>query len=165
MDYVRLLPDTDLNIKFSATIIGRPSYCGRSRTRIAGMSRESYPELPAMPDPLVKIPAGLLASLIGKTIFSISDEESRFTLNGALMQFRENTIAMVATDGHRLALAEAQNPLGGEVNYKALLPRKAMAELLKMTQEVADKAAGIEFAGDDNHLFFRWVTAYSSAAS
>ncbi|MCC7154718.1 MAG: DNA polymerase III subunit beta [Bryobacterales bacterium] len=154
MDYVRLLPETDLHIKFSenhwATIV-----CGRSRTRIAGMSRESYPELPVMPGALTRIPAGLLASLIGKTIFSISNEESRFTLNGALLQLRDDMITMVSTDGHRLALAEASNSLGGAINYKALLPRKAMAELLKMTQEVPDKSAGIEFAGDDNHLFFR----------
>src|SRR6201995_4221104 len=82
LDYVRLLPDADLDVKLAenqwATLV-----CGRSRTRIAGMSRESYPELPAMPAPLAKIPVGALASMIGKTIFAISAEESRFTLNGA----------------------------------------------------------------------------------
>jgi DNA polymerase III subunit beta len=155
MDYVRLLPDADVSLKFSENHWASVT-CGRARTRIAGMSRESYPELPQMPEPLTQIPVGLLSSLIGKTIFSISAEESRFTLNGALLQLKSGKVTMVSTDGHRLALAEAQNPLSGvDVTYKALLPKKAMSELLKIAQEVENKAAGIDFAGDDNHLFFR----------
>jgi DNA polymerase-3 subunit beta len=155
LDYVRLLPEAEVNIKFSdnhwSTLL-----CGRSKTRIAGMSRESFPELPAMPEPIVEIPIGLLASMIGKTIFSISAEESRFTLNGALLALKGNTLTMVATDGHRLALAEAENSLGiAETAYKALLPKKAMSEILKFASDIEDKGAAVAFAGDENHLFFR----------
>lgn len=155
LDYVRLLPEAEVQIKFGdnhwASLV-----CGRSRTRIAGMSRESFPELPAMPEPLAKIPMGLLASLISKTIFSISAEESRFTLNGALLQLKGSTLTMVATDGHRLALVDLENPLAeGEANSKSLVPRKAMNELLKLASETPDKEAGVEFAADENHLFFR----------
>src|SRR5579884_1507304 len=71
LDYVRLLPDADLEIKLQenqwASLL-----CGRSRTRIAGMSRESFPELPEMPETLAEIPARTLAGMIAKTIFSIS---------------------------------------------------------------------------------------------
>src|SRR5216684_7133487 len=106
LDYVRLLPDADLEVKLQenqwASLV-----CGRSRTRIAGMSRESFPELPKMPAVLAEIPIGMLASMIGKTIFAISSEESRFTLNGALMVLRKGGLAMVATDGHRLAMVES----------------------------------------------------------
>src|SRR5437879_1831846 len=58
--------------------------CGRSRTKIAGMSRESFPELPQMPESIAEIPVAELASMIVRTSFAISMEESRFTLNGAL---------------------------------------------------------------------------------
>ena len=155
LDYARLLPDTEVQVKVGdnhwASLV-----CGRSRTRIAGMSRESFPELPEMPDTLAMIPMGLLASVIGKTIFSISAEESRFTLNGALLQLKGKTVVMVATDGHRLALVEAENPLAqGDADAKVLLPRKAMNELLKLAGETPDKDAGVEFAADENHLFFR----------
>jgi DNA polymerase-3 subunit beta len=120
------------------------------------MSRESYPELPEMPEVLARIPIGLLASMIGKTIFSIAAEETRFTLNGALLLLRSNGATMVATDGHRLAMVESDGKLElGDVNYKALLPKKAMAELLKLSADTEDKGTLIEFAGDDNHLFFR----------
>src|SRR5579864_8457435 len=84
LDYVRLLPDSDVQVKIQenhwASLV-----CGRSRTRIAGMSRESFPELPQMPPLLAQIPVGVLASMIAKTIFAISMEESRFTLNGSLL--------------------------------------------------------------------------------
>src|SRR5246127_2019699 len=112
LDYVRLLPEGDVQVKIQenhwASLV-----CGRSRTRIAGMSRESFPELPQMPGQLAEIPIGVLAAMIGKTIFSISTEESRFTLNGALLLLKSSGIAMVATDGHRLAMVENQIELPG----------------------------------------------------
>jgi DNA polymerase-3 subunit beta len=129
--------------------------CGRSKTRIAGMSRESFPELPDMPQALAEIPIGLLASMIGKTIFSISTEESRFTLNGALLVLKPGGLIMVATDGHRLAMAESGGELPGVTgSYRALLPRKAMAELQKLAAE-ADSDALVRFSGNENHLFFQ----------
>src|SRR6202795_3817987 len=79
LDYVRLLPEGDVNMKFLENHWAAIT-SGRSRTRIAGMSRESFPELPQMPEPIAEIPVGVLGALIGKTVFSISSEESRFTL-------------------------------------------------------------------------------------
>ncbi|MBI1895492.1 MAG: DNA polymerase III subunit beta [Acidobacteria bacterium] len=154
LDYVRLLPEADISVKIGdnqwANLL-----CGRSRTRIAGMSRESFPELPAMPEVLAEIPISVLTSMIGRTIFAISSEESRFTLNGALVVLRENGVTMVATDGHRLAMTETVIELP-EVRgtYRALLPRKAMSEVLKLGQE-SDLDAPLKFSGDDNHLFFQ----------
>ena len=154
LDYVRLLPDSDIQVKFGdnqwANLV-----CGRSRTRIAGMSRDSFPELPSMPAPLAEIPVSLLSSMIARTIFAISSEETRFTLNGALLIVRPDGLTMVATDGHRLALVEHPAELGLEEGtlYKALLPRKAMQEMLKLAGE-AQADTRLRFAGDDNHLFF-----------
>jgi DNA polymerase III subunit beta len=153
LDYVRLLPEADLQVKFAdnqwASLL-----CGRSRTRIAGMSRESFPELPQMPQVLADIPAGILASMIAKTIFAISAEESRFTLNGALLILKNTGLTMVATDSHRLPVVEQKLDLGEMgSSYRALLPRKAMQEILKLAQE-AGSDAKIRFSGDDNHLFF-----------
>lgn len=153
LDYVRLLPDGDVQIKTQenhwVSLIS-----GRSRTRIAGMSRESFPELPAMPEMLAELPIGVLAGMIAKTIFAISTEESRFTLNGALLVLRDNGLVMVATDGHRLAMVESSEDLPGVTgSFRALLPRKAMTELLKFAGE-ADANATVKFSGDENHLFF-----------
>jgi len=155
LDYVRLLPDADLQVKFSDSHWASLS-CGRSRSRIAGMSRESYPDLPEMGEPLGELSIGLLAGMIQKTIFSISAEESRFTLNGSLLLLRDGNMTMVATDGHRLALIEQPNPhASAGLEHRALMPRKAMAELLKFHADTTDKDALVAFGEDDNHLFFR----------
>ena len=153
LDYVRLLPEGEVQVKVQenqwASLVS-----GRSRTRIAGMSRESFPELPQMGAVLAEIPIGVLATMISRTIFSISSEESRFTLNGALLILKKGGLTMVATDGHRLAMTETTAELPGvSGNYRALLPRKAMAELQKLAGEAGADAVG-KFSGDENHLFF-----------
>ncbi len=153
LDYVRLLPDSEVQVKLGenhwASLV-----CGRSRTRIAGMSRESFPELPEMPETLAEIPVKVLAQMISSTIFAISAEESRFTLSGALLILNESGLVMVATDGHRLAMVERHILLAGlSGSYRALLPKKAMSEILKLANDDATKV--IEFSGNDNHLFFR----------
>lgn len=153
LDYVRLLPDADVQVKLAenqwASFV-----CGRSRTRIAGMSRESFPELPQMPEPLAEIPLSVLSQMIASTIFAISAEESRFTLNGALLILKDSGLVMVATDGHRLALVEKRVELPGLPGaYRALLPKKAMSEIQKLASDDGNKR--IEFSGNENHLFFR----------
>src|SRR5207249_3475921 len=107
---------------------------------------------PVMPHTLVKIPAPIIENLIRKTKFAISMEESRYTLNGGLLILKPDTLAMVATDGHRLALAETDHKLAGlNGEVKVLIPKKAMDEVEKLSG--AD--AHIEFAKDESHLFFQ----------
>ena len=69
-----------------------------------------------------------LKTLIARTIFAISNEESRYTLNGALMVLKAESIAMVATDGHRLSWVEKPGEtlegISGE--KRVLIPRKAL---------------------------------------
>ncbi len=154
LDYVRLLPDAELaiqvNEKHSVSIV-----CGRSRTRVAGMSRDNFPELPRMPAPITQIPASLLVNTIGKTIFAIASEESRYTLTGSLLVLKQDSLTMVATDGHRLAFIKADCSLEGITGeVQALVPKTAMAEVLKIASE-AEGSAGIDFATDENHLFFQ----------
>jgi DNA polymerase-3 subunit beta len=153
LDYVRLLPDSEISFKFGENFWAN-LLCGRSRTRIAGMSRESFPELPKMPAAMARLPVKLMASMISKTLFAISTEESRFTLNGALLVLNEGTIRMVATDGHRLALVQQSGEWNIAQPFRALLPRKAMTEILKLAQEASESQC-LEFAGDENHLFFQ----------
>ncbi len=153
LDYVRLLPDAEVQVKLAenqwASFV-----CGRSRTRIAGMSRESFPELPQMPEVLAEIPLSVLSQMISSTIFAISAEESRFTLNGALLILKDTGLVMVATDGHRLALIEKTVTLPGLTgSYRALLPKKAMSEIQKLASDDGNKK--IQFSGNENHLFFR----------
>jgi DNA polymerase III subunit beta len=155
LDYVRLLPEGDVNMKFLENHWANIT-AGRSRTRIAGMSRESFPELPSMPERIAEIPVKTLAGMISRTSFAISTEESRFTLNGALLLMRPEGLTMVATDGHRLAYVQEPAELSGTVDqqFRALVPKKAMGELSKLADDAGPDGKAV-FAGDDNHLFFQ----------
>src|SRR4051795_4882671 len=129
-DYVRLLPDGDISIKLMENHwVNIRS--GRSNTKMVGMARSNFPSLPAFPDKdIYQLPATALHKMISKTIFAISNEESRYTLNGALLVLKAESMTMVATDGHRLAHIEnnkAKPGVSGEL--KILVPKKAMAEL------------------------------------
>ena len=156
LDYTRLLPDADLNFKFLENHWANIT-CGRSRTKIAGMSRESFPELPQMPDTISEIPVKLLSSMISRTSFAISMEESRFTLNGALLLLGGDGMTMVATDGHRLAYVQSPMDANGASSkgFRALIPKKAMGEIVKLAEESGPDSK-VVFAGDENHLFFRF---------
>jgi len=154
-DYVKLLPDADITIKLLENhwISIR---CGRSNTKMVGMARSNFPTLPVFPTAsVVMIPAQVLRGMIAKTGFAIASEESRYTLNGALMVLKPESITMVATDGHRLSHIER----GGEKfdgvsgEMKTLIPKKAMDELRSLLDSTDVEA--IEFAKDESTLYFR----------
>jgi DNA polymerase-3 subunit beta len=154
-DYVKLLPDADITIKLLENhwVSIR---CGRSNTKMVGMARSNFPSLPAFPTAgVMPIPAQVLRSLIAKTGFAIANEESRYTLNGALMVLKPESITMVATDGHRLAHIERGGEkfdgISGEM--KTLVPKKAMDELKSLVDSA--EVETIEFAKDESTLFFR----------
>ena len=154
-DYVKLLPDADITIKLLENhwVSIR---CGRSNTKMVGMARSNFPALPVFPTAgVVKIPSAVLRSMIAKTCFAIAHEESRYTLNGALMVLKAESITMVATDGHRLAHIERAGEkfegVSGEM--KTLVPKKAMDELKSLLDST--DAETIDFAKDESTLYFR----------
>ena len=153
-DYVKLLPDGDISLKLLDNHWVQIR-SGRSNTKMVGMARSNFPSLPSFPTAgVVKIPAQALRTMISKTIFAISNEESRYTLNGALLVLKPESMIMVATDGHRLAHIEragTQLDVSGEM--KTLIPRKAMAEISSLLS--ASDVEFVEFAKDESTLFFR----------
>src|SRR5438094_636747 len=154
-DYVKLLHDAEISIKMLENhwVSIR---CGRSNTKMVGMARSNFPSLPVFPTAnVVTIPAQVLRGMIARTSFAIANEESRYTLNGALMVLKPESITMVATDGHRLAHVERNGEqfegVSGEL--KTLIPKKAMDELKSLVDSTDVET--IEFAKDESTLFFR----------
>jgi DNA polymerase III subunit beta len=154
-DYVKLLPDADITVKLLENhwVSIR---CGRSNTKMVGMARSNFPSLPTFPSAgAIQIPAQVLRGMIAKTGFAIASEESRYTLNGALMVLKPESITMVATDGHRLSHIERSGEkfegVSGEL--KTLVPKKAMDELKSLLD--SSNAETMEFAKDESTLYFR----------
>jgi DNA polymerase-3 subunit beta len=160
-DYIKLLPDGDISIKLMDNHWVQIR-AGRSNTKMVGMARANFPQVPQFPSAGgYKINAATLHNMIAKVIFAISNEESRYTLNGALLVLKAESMAMVATDGHRLAhIEKTSEPIEGiSGEKKTLIPRKALHELIGLLanmESAKDKAPQfIEFADDDQTLFFK----------
>lgn len=127
----------------------------RSEFKLMGSPGSDFPELP---DPgsidFVPVPSHLLTDLIQKTLFSVSTDEARVNLNGALMESDGKQATVVSTDGHRLT--KFTMPFAGP-NLDArggsiILPRKGMIEIRK----VLDRVSGdVEMGVGDQHLFVR----------
>ncbi len=154
-EYVKLLPEGDVSIKLMENHWVQIR-SGRSNTKMVGMARANFPQVPEFPEGgLTKIPTASLKGMISKTIFAISNEESRYTLNGALLILKAESMAMVATDGHRLAhlekIGEPLKSITGE--KKTLIPRKALAELQSLLANSEEQF--IDFEDDEHTLFFR----------
>src|SRR5207237_8327998 len=102
-DYVKLLPEGDISIKTMENHWVQIR-SGRSNTKMVGMARANYPQLPVFPTAgVIKLPSTILRTLIAKTIFAISNEESRYTLNSALLVLQPESIILVPTHGSRTA--------------------------------------------------------------
>jgi len=154
-DYIKLLPDGDISIKLLENHWVQIR-SGRSNTKMVGMARANYPQVPEFPTmAATTISTVALKTLINRTIFAISNEESRYTLNGALLVIKAESLAMVATDGHRLSYVEKPNEVleGISGEKRVLIPRKALQELQQLLNNT--EAEKIEFADDEHTLFFR----------
>jgi DNA polymerase-3 subunit beta len=162
LDYVRQLEEPEIRFKLTESASGGSLQvtCGRSQVRMAGMPKDNFPVLPETAGKLAVIPSAILGSLISRTLFAISSEESRYTLNAALLILKPETLTMVSTDGHRLAHVESDPSVAGEGysgvsgELRVLVPKKAMTELGRLLGELP-AGDGVEFYKDENHIFFR----------
>jgi DNA polymerase-3 subunit beta len=153
-DIVRNLPDADIQFTKEENDWAKIT-CGASEFRIVGQAKEHFPSTPQFAGGGTEVKASILHNLIVRTIYAITQEESRYALSGSLLLMAEGKIQMVATDGHRLASVTTQPE--GEAkpeteNLRVIVPKKALGELLKLTAGSDDV---LEFAKDENHLFFR----------
>ena len=152
-EIVRALPESDVSVKVEDDAWARIK-CERIEFKMAGLPREDFPSLPeGKGGKVVEIPAGVLRGLIQRTSFAITAEDARYYLAGALLVLEKDAVAMVATDGHRLAWAQRKTALKGADATRLLVPRKAISELARLTEDVgADEV--VAFQQGDGHLVF-----------
>lgn len=149
-DIVRLLPDDSIHVE-SGDEGWVHLTCQRSKFKIATLTKDNFPEIPSFQGDTVALPASALRYMINRTIFAVTQEESRYALNGGLMKLESGKLALVATDGHRLAMIEREVDLGTvEEEVRILVPKKTLVELSKMTEDLET----VEFGHSENHLFF-----------
>ena len=151
-EIARLLPDAPVSFKKEENDWVTVK-CDRAKFKMVGVSRDAFPEVPTFKSAPTKISAEILKTFIDRTIFAITQEESRYTLSGAKFILDESGAKMVTTDGHRLAYVERKEVTsnGTKETIDTLIPRKTLAELTKLT---AGYEGEISLGMDENHIYF-----------
>lgn len=140
-DIVRKLPDgAQLELESASAGERLLLRCGRSRFTLACLPIEDFPALTSGELPFrFRLPAAHLRSLIDRTRFAISTEETRYYLNGIYLHVARSdatdVLRAVATDGHRLARVELPVPEGADGMPGVIIPRKTVAEVRKVIDE------------------------------
>ena len=150
-EIVRELPEEMVELNSTAN-----SYlelrCARSRFTLAGTASEEFPSLAELlPGRMARLQAAVLSSMIERTVYAASLDETRYNLNGVLFEVMEEPgkVRMVATDGHRLASVE--RIIGPEVEALTsgvIIPRKALAELKRLVDEEDADEMELGFEGN-----------------
>jgi len=152
-EIVRALPDEDVRIA-SSDSLGITITAGRAKFKLVGLDSKDFPNLPECSfESAWKTSTGLLRRLLGKVLFAVSSDESRFPLSGVLLLGSAKSLSLVATDGHRLSVAEASEGLQGLTGEaRLLIPKKALVEV-KQIADLGDES--IECEVKENHVYFR----------
>jgi len=140
-DIVRKLPEgSEVMLATEADGNSIKVTAGRSRFTLQCLPGSDFPDITAGQfSHTFRIPASLLKDLIDHTQFAISTEETRYYLNGIYLHSVEDegnlVLRAVATDGHRLARAQADAPNGSEGMPGIIIPRKAVGEIQKLLED------------------------------
>src|SRR5918997_842180 len=140
-DIVRKLPEGgQISLEIAGDAGQMQIRSGRSRFMLQALPESDFPDLAAGDLPhRFTLPAADLKRLIEKTQFAISTEETRYYLNGIYLHTLEaggsTVMRAVATDGHRLARVEIPAPRGSEGMPGVIIPRKAVAEIVKLVED------------------------------
>jgi DNA polymerase III subunit beta len=153
-EIVKALPETDVRIEEDKN--GVKVAADRFDSRMQTLPREDFPTMPdASGSVSVTLPRDILKQMVAKTQFAITGEDTRYFLNGALFILRPDSMSLVSTDGHRLALITVPLEKGKaprtEDEVRVILPRKTLLELGRL---LAEGDGDIQYERGENHLFF-----------
>jgi DNA polymerase-3 subunit beta len=135
VDICRALP-ADANIELDVKDTRATLKSGRSRFALATLPAKDFPTLGDTPSTLtLRVDAKALRDLIADTQFAMAHQDIRYYLNGLLLEFSEGGLRAVATDGHRMALADMEWSTGLKEPVQVIVPRKGVGEIVRLLAE------------------------------
>ena len=147
---IRELPAAEVEISVDAKDVASIT-CGPCFFKIIGLAHGEFPPLPNFKEAKqYKIPQKLLRDSLKKTSYAISNDETRYVLNGIFTAFKAGKLTFVATDGRRLAMVEndLEFPASHETDF--IIPTKAVQELQRLLADEGDAIAKLT----DNQISF-----------
>jgi len=153
-EIVRELPETDIRIKQDGDKDQVTITADQFRSKIQTLPKTDFPTVPTPPGTnQVSLPRDELHLMISRTQFAITGEDTRYFLNGALFVLKTNSMDLVATDGHRLALATTPRESKETEESRTIFPKKTLIELSKLLADSESK--DILYECGEAHLFFK----------
>ncbi|HOX33759.1 MAG TPA: DNA polymerase III subunit beta [Spirochaetales bacterium] len=147
------IPEGDIAIEQDdSKVVVKPTF-KKVRFQLKTISSEKFPELPAAPEEaFFSIPAKEFKEMISQTVFAVSDDETRYFMNGVYMERVEGGLVLVATDGRRLSYVKRE--------FDAVIPEfKGIIvppKVLSLVQKRAPDEGLVELAVTDKSLFLRF---------
>ena len=154
-DIVKALSDGP--VRLSSTAKDGKLDAGGYSARLQTLPREDFPVLSEpKPDAVtIALPKATFKGLIGRVAFAITHEDTRYFLHGSLLVLKDGRMALVSTDGHRLALASAACPEVPVDISNVIIPAKTLTEFDQLLSEDSGGDTTIHYTRGDNHLFFQ----------
>lgn len=161
------LPNEPVHLKLDKSGERVEFQAGRFKSKLSGTSSDQFPEVPRVNSESVKLPASLFYEGLRRTIFAVTEDNKRFTINGILLVIDNSGLKMVSTDGARLCCFQMATSLTNQ-NINCLIPIKAARELknmlageIRINQKVdlkIKKGSHIEFEIANKQMTAREVT-------
>ena len=149
LDICRGLPD-DSEIQCRQEGNQTKIQSNRSRFTLAVLSADDWPHLDEVESgQTISIPENTLKGLLDRTHFAMAQQDVRYYLNGLLLSLRSDRVRCVATDGHRLALSDANIDVDVDEAIQAIIPRKGVTELVRL---LGNSDAEIRLMLSNKHL-------------
>jgi len=125
----------------------------QSYFRLIGIPKDEFPKLPNFKNKeFIILPQNIFKRMIEVSSFAISKDETRYILNGALVEIKEDGIRMVTTDGRRLVLVEERKDFPKGIDKKIIIPSKTIHELLRNLSNETE----LKIAFDENQIYFEF---------
>lgn len=132
MDICRSLPEgamLDIAVEDGRALIRS----GRSRFTLSILPATEFPNTDVVKDAIrFEVKPSALKGLIDRTQFCMANQDVRYYLNGLLFEIGGGSLRAVATDGHRLAIADVESDVALNEKHQVIIPRKAVLELSKL---------------------------------
>ncbi len=151
LDICRNLPETSL-ISFKLDDDKLTVRSGGSRFSLSTLPAADFPTIQgSSPKITINLPQNQFKQLIYGSQFAMAQQDVRYYLNGMLFEADRESLRMIATDGHRLAVTHSKQHAAGDAHgdFHIILPRKAISELYRLLQ---DEDMALQIGLDDNHI-------------
>jgi DNA polymerase III subunit beta len=156
---VRELPNVDVTLDASANHQVKLT-SGGSTFRIMGIGKEEFPPLPEFgEEKAYSLEQSELSTMLKSVAYAQSSDETRYILNGVYFNFKDGKLALVATDGRRLALISKEMEVPDSSAGAIILPAKTVGELTRLL----DKGQKVKINFNDRRAAFQIATDKDSS--